>query len=571
MPHNEQFQIGQVLVDSGLITSEQLGTALKAQATEGGKLGEILVHLGYITDAKFFGVLSQQLEIPFVDLKNIKLDPELVKKIPERIARRYKVIMLEYGSNGCLVGMSDPTDVLAYDEVSQIFGSNVRIAIVKEADLINTLDLTYRRTADISSFATQLKKDIGGLKSVIADEDMSGAESAPVAKLLDSIFEDAVQMGASDIHIEPNADSLRIRQRVDGVLNENIIHGKEIIAALVLRIKLIAKLNISERRLPQDGRIQTRVRNRVLDVRVSTLPMYYGESVVMRLLDQTSGILNLNQLGIPPTMLERFIYMINRPSSMILVTGPTGSGKSTTLYSALNFLNSKEKNIITIEDPIEYTLPRINQVQVNSNIDLTFSSVLRAALRQDPDIIMVGEMRDKETVEIGLRSSITGHLVLSTLHTNDAVSSAIRLLDMGSQGFLVASALRGIIAQRLVRKNCEACVAPYTPTKQEFAGFISLLGARVENVDFKQGVGCAHCNHSGYKGRIGVYELLELTPELADTLREQDTAAFTRVAFLQENYRPLTLEALDYAKQGITSLQEIFRIGNEVQGIHRAD
>jgi len=570
MPYNEKFQIGQALVDSGLITSEQLGMALKIQATEGGKLGEILIKLGYVTDITFFGALSKHLEIPYVDLKNVKLDPELVRKIPERIARRYKVLALEVVNGRYLVGMSDPSDVLANDEVTQILGSNIRIAIVKESELIHILDQSYRRTEDISSFATQLKKDIGGLESILVD-DMTGAESAPVAKLLDSIFEDAVQMGASDIHIEPNEDSLRIRLRVDGVLNESIIHGKEIISALVLRIKLISKLNISEKRLPQDGRIQTKVRNRLLDVRVSTLPMYYGESVVMRLLDQTTGILSLNQLGIPPLMLERFIYMIHRPSSMILVTGPTGSGKSTTLYAALNLLNSKEKNIITIEDPIEYTLPRINQVQVNANIDLTFSNVLRAALRQDPDIIMVGEMRDKETVEIGLRSSITGHLVLSTLHTNDAVSTAIRLLDMGAQGFLVASALRGIIAQRLIRKNCVACVTVYTPTKQELTGFASLMGARVEHIDFKQGIGCSYCNHSGYKGRIGVYELLELTPELADTLRAEDTGAFTRAAFLQEGYRPLTLEALDCAKKGITSLQEIFRIGNEVQGIHRAD
>jgi len=564
-----KVQLGALLMEAGFISEPQLNSALSIQSTQGGKIGEILVRMGYIDESALLKVLSNQMNLPFIDLKHYQIKPDIIRKIPERLARRHKLLLIDEIANYYLVGMTDPTDIIAYDELNSILGSNVRIAVVTESDVSRIIDLVYRRTQEISSFAAKLKEEMGEASEGISEAEMIGAQAAPVAKLLDSIFEDAVQMGASDIHIEPNENSLRIRQRVDGVLNEDIVHGKEVVSALVLRIKLIARLNISERRLPQDGRFKIEVKGRQIDVRVSVLPVHYGESVVMRLLDQTAGILNLDQLGIPAVILERLKYLIERPSSMVLVTGPTGSGKTTTLYAALSVLNKKEVNIITIEDPIEYTLPRVNQVQVNPLIDLTFPNVLRSVLRQDPDIIMVGEMRDEATVTIGLRAAITGHLVLSTLHTTDAVSTAIRLVDLGAPGFLVASALRGVMGQRLARKVCSACAKKYKPTQQEEAALVSLIGKRDPSFSFKQGEGCSRCNHTGYRGRIGVYELMEMDGPMADALRISDTRLFTQLAYAQENYRPLTLAALDYANQGITTLQEVFRIGNEVQGIHR--
>lgn len=561
----KKFKLGELLVKAGYISVEQLEKALKEQKEHGGKLGEILIKLGMIKEEHLMKALSEQFKIPFIDLKQYSINQEIVQKLPERIARRYRAILLDANSGMYTIGMSDPTDLVGYDEIVRELGGIVQLAIVSESDLLHIFDFVYRRTDDISSFAKALKEELvvaEGTDSVVPEA--VGADAAPVVKLLDSIFEDAVQMGASDVHIEPDEKLLRIRQRIDGVLHEYIIPGKEIVAALVLRVKLMANMNISEKRLPQDGRFGIAVKGQNLDVRVAIMPVHFGEAVVMRLLNQSTGILKLEQLGMEKMILEKIKGLICKPNGMILVTGPTGSGKTTSLYAMLNELNQEEKKIITIEDPIEYVLPRVNQVQVNSAINLNFSDILRSAMRHDPDIIMVGEIRDEETASIGLRAAMTGHLVFSTLHTNNSIDSTLRLIDMGSEGFLVASAVRGVLAQALVRKNCEFCSETYIPTEHEQIWIKGTVGGEEHSFTFKRGVGCSRCNRSGYRGRTGVYEFLEIKPELAAALRANDTNLFLKLASSQPDRKSLVQSAFECAAQGITTLSEVFRIAGEL-------
>lgn len=564
----KKLRIGNVLLEAGLITDEQLKKAVETQRTEGGKLGDVIINMGFVKEIDFLRALSNQLHMPFIELEHYTVKPELVRKLPEKIARRFRVIILDCIANQYLVGMADPTDVIAHDEVGNILNASIRTAIVRESDLLKIIDLVYRRTEDIASFAAELKEELTKEDvSIIeeADEEVVGADSAPVAKLLDSIFEDAVQVGASDIHIEPDKGVLRIRQRIDGILHEETIEGKQINDALVLRIKLIAKLNISEKRLPQDGRFRMRIKERDIDVRVSTMPIRHGESVVMRLLDQSQGMLSLKDIDMLPAAKQLIEFNINRPNGLILVTGPTGSGKTTTLYSVLNELNDKTKKIITIEDPVEYTLPRVNQVQVNPIIGLTFAKVLRTALRQDPEVVMIGEMRDEETATIGLRAAMTGHLVLSTLHTNDAISSAMRLVDMGAESYLVAAALRLIVAQRLIRKVCETCEEEYQPTNQDKDLLKRIVGKYDSQWKFKYGKGCSKCNETGYYGRLAVHEILEMNSDLADLLREGDAVKFAKAAKSSKTYQPLAVCAFEHAKDGVSSLDEVFRLASEIE------
>jgi MSHA biogenesis protein MshE len=381
-----------------------------------------------------------------------------------------------------------------------------------------------------------------------------------VVKLINSLFEDAIQVGASDIHIEPDSNVLRLRQRIDGVLHETLLNEVNIASALVLRLKLMANLDISEKRLPQDGRFNIRAKGQSVDIRMSTMPVQYGESVVMRLLNQSSGVRKLEASGLPEDLLLRLRRQLRRPHGMILVTGPTGSGKTTTLYGALSELNEPGKKIITAEDPVEYRLPRVNQVQVNPKIDLDFSTVLRTFLRQDPDIILVGEMRDQETVEIGLRAALTGHLVLSTLHTNDAVDSALRMMDMGAPGYLVASAVRAVVAQRLVRKVCPDCKTEAELDAADKQWVAQRFPNQVES-RFVKGRGCQNCNLTGYRGRIGVFEMLELEQDMMDMLRANDAVGFTQVARQSPSYKPLLASAMELALQGVVSLSEVMTLG----------
>ena len=558
----KKIRIGDLLVQEDVITEDQLMTALREQKNTGRKLGRTLVEMGYVEEDTLLNILSRQLKVPFVQLRHYQFNNELVKKLPEAMARRFRAIVLAQQGEELLVGMADPLDLVAYDELVRVLKHPVKQAVVRESELLNTLDLVYRRTDEIASLAEELEDELGDdafdLANLSAE---SESADAPVVKLLQTLFEDAIQARSSDIHIEPDETVVRIRQRVDGVLQEQVMKEKRVNSALVLRLKLMAGLNISEKRLPQDGRFNIRVKGRSIDVRVSTMPVQHGESVVMRLLDQSQGTLNLDSTGMPPELLDRFRKLIKRPHGMILVTGPTGSGKTTTLYGALTELNKPEVKIVTAEDPVEYRLPRITQVQVNPKIGLEFAGVLRSALRQDPDIILVGEMRDHETVEIGLRAAMTGHLVLSTLHTNDSISSAMRLIDMGAEPFLVASSLLGVVAQRLVRRVCDNCKEAYEPTEQELVWLRSFdLDPLDIEAGFVQGRGCYQCSNTGYKGRLGVYEMLEMNEDMLDALRRKDVSDFTRSARKSELFRPLGQCAMDYALQGITSLHEVSRV-----------
>jgi MSHA biogenesis protein MshE len=561
----QKIRIGDLLVQNHVISEEQLMNGLKRQKETGQRLGRTLIDMGYLEEDQFLGFLSKQLDIPFVDLRRYNFDVNLVQLLPESYARRYRAIVLSEENNGLVVGMADPMDIFAFDELERVLQQPIRQAVVRETELLNTLDLVYRRTEDIASFAEELDEELTDsqfdLDSLSLDADDS---EAPVVKLLQSIFEDAVQVRASDIHIEPDESVLRIRQRVDGILQEQVMKERRIAPALVLRLKLLAGLDISEKRLPQDGRFSLKVRDRNIDVRLSTMPLEYGESVVMRLLDQTSGVKDLSAVGMPEALLARFRRLIQMPHGLILVTGPTGSGKTTTLYGALQELNVVGKKIITVEDPVEYRLHRINQVQINPKIELSFARVLRSALRQDPDILLVGEIRDQETAEIALRAAMTGHMVLSTLHTNDAVSSAMRLVDMGAEGFLAATALRAVVAQRLVRRLCDNCYVDHEPDTKDMAWIRSLLGEEAEGIKLKKAVGCHRCNNTGYRGRIGVFEMLIINSDLADALRRADSAEFVKIAKKSPGYQPLVVSALKDAAQGITSLEEVLRVAEQI-------
>ena len=560
----KKIRLGDLLVQNGIITQAKLEKALADQKQSGRKLGRTLVDLGFVEEASLLEFLSRQLQIPLLNLKHYKVDAEAARLLPEAQARRFRALVLSKTGDTAVVGMADPTDLVAFDEIGRTLKMPMQSALVREADLLQMIDQLYRRTEEITSLAGQIGEELGqndfDLAALAGSADIT---DAPVVKLLQSLFEDAVQVRASDIHIEPDESVLRIRQRVDGMLQEHIINERRAAGALVSRLKLMSGLNIAERRLPQDGRFSIRVREKNIDVRVSTLPVQHGESVVMRLLDRSAGVLDLRQLGMPPALLERLRRTIHLPHGMVLVTGPTGSGKTTTLYAALNELNSAEKKIITAEDPVEYTLPRINQVQVHPTIGLTFASVLRSALRQDPDIVLVGEMRDRETAEIALRAALTGHLVMSTLHTNGAIATASRLLDMGAEGFLVAAALRAIVAQRLVRRICDGCSVVYELNGQQLAALESAVGFVMQEPVFRRGVGCQQCNNTGYRGRIGVYELLETNHEMSDALRRSDTSAFNQIARQAENFCPFTLCALEYAREGVTTPSEVIRIAGE--------
>lgn len=554
-------RLGDLLVEEGIVSEEQIQQALNAQRSTGQKLGDALIDLGFITEKQMLDFLSQQLGLPLIDLGRAPVDAEAVQILPEVHARRLRAMVVARNGDTLRVAMSDPADLFIQESLMNLLGEyNLEFIVASERQLISSFDRYYRRTKEIASFAEQLHEEHKDEQSFDYGIDGTDSEEVTVVKLVNSMFEDAVQVGASDIHIEPDDQVLRLRQRIDGVLHETILNEVNIASALVLRLKLMAHLDISEKRLPQDGRFNIKVRGQSIDIRMSTLPTQYGESVVMRLLNQSAGLRPLEESGLPPDLLARLRRQLARPHGMILVTGPTGSGKTTTLYGALSELNEPGKKIITAEDPVEYRLPRITQVQVNSKIDLTFSRVLRTFLRQDPDIILVGEMRDQETVEIGLRAALTGHLVLSTLHTNDAVDSALRMIDMGAPGYLVASAVRAVVAQRLVRRVCPDCKTEdhLDESRQQW------LAGRFPNqvgTTFYKGVGCQNCNLTGYRGRIGVFEMLELEQEMMDKLRANDAVGFAQAARRSENYKPLLASAMGLALQGTVSLDEVMTLG----------
>ncbi|HHB1587325.1 TPA: GspE/PulE family protein [Vibrio metschnikovii] len=563
-------RLGDLLVEEGIITEQQVQQALAAQKQTGSKLGATLIELGFVTEQQMLSFLSQQLFIPLIDLNRAHVDIDAVQILPEVHARRLRALVMSKQGNLLRVVMSDPADLFAQESLlNQLADYQFEFAIAPEKQLVEAFDRYYRRTKEIASFAERLQAE--HQENDAFDYAISGEETedVTVVKLINSLFEDAIQVGASDIHIEPDANILRIRQRIDGVLHETLLNEVNIASALVLRLKLMANLDISEKRLPQDGRFNIRAKGQSVDIRLSTMPVQYGESVVMRLLNQTSGVRKLEESGLPEDLLLRLRKQLKRSYGMILVTGPTGSGKTTTLYGALSELNEAGKKILTAEDPVEYRIPRLNQVQVNPKIGLDFSTLLRTFLRQDPDIILVGEMRDQETVEIGLRASLTGHLVLSTLHTNDAIDSALRLIDMGAPGYLVASAVRAVVAQRLIRKVCPDCKTEETldDARQQW------LNVRFPNqvsATFMRGRGCQSCNLTGYRGRIGVFEMLELEAHMMDALRSNDAVGFAKAARASAGYKPLLASAMDLALQGIVSLDEVMALGEgDISGLNQ--
>ena len=566
MARVEIIRLGEALLQEKLLTEEQLAEALAEQKKTGRRLGRVFIDKRYVTEEQISEALSRQLKIPYINLKHYNVKPELMQKLPETQARRFRAVVLDDDGRSMKVGMADPTDLGAYDRIAHILKRDIEVCVVTETQLLATIDRFYRRTEEITGLAQELEAefadvaiDFGALAAT------PGLEEAPVVKLLQNVFEDAIQVRASDIHIEPQERRLHIRFRIDGVLHLQTDADLKIAQALVLRLKLMSGLDISEKRLPQDGRFNVKVRQTQVDVRVSTMPTQFGESVVMRLLNQSSGILGLDRLGFPADVLARLRNVIARPSGMVLVTGPTGSGKTTTLYAVLSELNTVESKIITVEDPVEYRLPGINQVQVHEKIDLTFDRVLRSALRQDPDIILVGEMRDRDTVETGLRAALTGHMVLSTLHTNDAASTPLRLLDMGAPRFMVALSLQLVIAQRLVRVICETCAERYELLPNEHEWLEAELRGRVDESSYFRGKGCSHCNGTGYLGRTGVYEMLDMTRPVVEAANQPDPLLFIEAARKQMGGKTLRHHAAQLVAQGKTTVYEAMRASSQFE------
>ena len=569
MARPERIRLGDLLVQQALITEAQLGQALAAQRSSGRKLGRTIIDNGWLDEVQIAQALARQLRAPFVDMSKRSVRPEVARLLPETQARRLRALPLEETPNGVRVGMADPTDLAAYDEIGRVMKREIELAVVAESQLLIAIDRSYHHTEEIAGLARELGTELASVHEELGDLlglNTASTEDAPVARLLYSVFEEALRVRASDIHIEPQERSLRIRYRIDGMLHVQTEADPKIASAVALRLKLMSRLDISEKRLPQDGRFAVKLRSGGVDVRISTMPTQHGESVVMRLLSQNGGLLSLAGLNLPQRVAQALQRAIARPSGMILVTGPTGSGKTTTLYAALNALNSTDRKIITVEDPVEYRLPGLNQVQVLEKIDLSFDRVLRASLRQDPDVILVGEMRDQKTAEIGMRAALTGHLVLSTLHTNDAMSTPIRLLDMGVPRYMVALSLQLVVAQRLLRVVCPHCAEPHTPAANEHAWLAALCTlAEREGAQLRHGRGCSQCNQTGHIGRTGVFECIEMTQELIDALNHGEAGTFTQAARRQMAGHTLTRDALRLVLEGRSTIADAMRIDNMVE------
>jgi len=565
MARPEKIRIGSLLVQEKLISQEQLDLALEQQKQSGRKLGRVLVENGFVAEEGISEALAKQLRIPFLNLKHYNVNPAVARMLPEMQARRFRSLLLEDRDSSYLVAMADPTDLFAYDEIARLLKRDIELVLVNENQVLETIDRIYRRTEQMTDLARELGADMGDAVDFGMLSAEPGVEDAPVVKLLQTMFEDAAQVNASDVHIEPQESLLQVRFRIDGMMQLQTESDIRIAPAMVQRVKLMAGLDISEKRLPQDGRFNVRIGEKRVDVRISTMPTQYGESVAMRLLNRSTGIQGLKGLGMPPQLLARLQQIIRRTTGMVLVTGPTGSGKTTTLYAALNEVNTIDKKIITVEDPIEYRLPGLNQVQINEKLDLTFARVLRSTLRQDPDIILVGEMRDPETAQIGLRAALTGHMVFSTLHTRDAASTPIRLIDMGAPRYMVASSLQAVIAQRLVRVNCASCAEPYEPSEQELQWLSGSVRDDGKPAQMMRGRGCQFCHLTGYAGRTGVYEMLEMDAALTAAVNREDTTEFARLAVEHMAGRSMRHHAAQLVFAGRTTLAEAIRVSSELE------
>lgn len=595
-------KLGQLLIAANIISEDQLIQALNLQKKEGGRLGTNLVKLGFITEDKLVTFLSKQYGVPAINLADYKIDPAVLKLIPSDMAKKYLIVPVTRVGATLTVAMADPSNIFAIDDVKFMTGYNVEVVISSESGIINAIGKYYMGkgeslvvaktattqvlqakdytlseeeftgaeatfieegpTIDVDAFDRVVGSALEGIETIEEREDAEVVKEveAPIVKLVNGIFVNAIKAGASDIHIEPYETSLRVRYRVDGVMYTVMNLPIKIKNALTSRVKIMSRLDIAERRLPQDGRIKLKLgKKREIDFRVSTLPCLFGEKTVLRLLDKSSLQVDLTKLGFEEKALQDFMEALNKPYGMILVTGPTGSGKTTTLYSALIYLNKPDTNIMTAEDPVEYNFLGINQVQVKEEIGLTFASALRSFLRQDPDIIMVGEIRDFETAEIGVKAALTGHLVLSTLHTNDAPGTISRLLNMGIEPFLVSSSVILILAQRLARRICKEC-------KEEERVPISALvkvgfsEEEAKTVTSYKGRGCPTCNNSGYKGRVALYEVIPIKDELKELILEGASASEIKKAAIRLGMKTLRMSGLTKVREGITSIEEVMRV-----------
>ncbi|MFT8341826.1 MAG: ATPase, T2SS/T4P/T4SS family [Clostridium beijerinckii] len=554
----EKRRLGNILVNAGKITGYQLQEALKSQRTLGKKLGEILLDSKIITEEDIIEAIEQQTGIKKVDLNTIDFDRKAITLIPQNLCDKYLLIPFGFDNNKIKVALADPLNIFAIDDVAISTGFEIESFISRKADIKKFIGIYYS-SQQVNNAAIQLAKESTKAvkNSKQAADEMSEVNSAPVVKMVDYLFRNSVEMKTSDIHIEPFENEIRIRYRIDGKLQTVNTLGIESLGPLVTRIKILAGLNIAEKRIPQDGRIMFDVDGAQVDLRVSILPVVNGEKIVIRILNTNGAILNKKQLGMSEENIHRLNRIIGNPHGIILVTGPTGSGKSTTLYSILNELNSNSVNIITVEDPVEYTMNGINQVSVNEKAGLTFASGLRSILRQDPDIIMIGEVRDEETAEIATRAAITGHLVLSTLHTNDAPSSIIRLVDMGIKPYLVSTSVVGVIAQRLVRKICNNCKEAYGASEYEK----EVLEKNINTpLTLYKGTGCGYCNNTGYSGRVGIYEIMEVTRKHREAINSGENSDIIRDISIENGMKTLESECKDLVLNGMTTIEELATI-----------
>ena len=549
---------GDLLVAQGLINPEDLERAAELQRTGGKSLGRVLIEMGAMTEAGLVAGLARHLGLDFVDLAERQIDANASASVPEALCRRYGVLPIGFDPSGALiVATSDPSNVLALDDVRSASGRQVRPVVATRADVVAAIDRVTRMADSVED----LGETIGG------DDDMGElarlheiVDDAPIVRFVNTVINGAVADRASDIHIEPAEDAVRVRYRVDGVLHEVTSQPRRAHAGIVSRLKIMAELDIAERRLPQDGRISLRSGGRAIDLRVSTLPTVYGEKVVMRILDKSSILLELSDLGFMEANYARYERSFRKPYGMILVTGPTGSGKSTTLYATLNAINSPDRNIVTVEDPVEYRLAGINQVQINSKAGLTFAGALRSILRQDPDVVLVGEMRDHETAQMGMEAALTGHLVLSTLHTNDAPSAVTRLTEMGIDPFLVGSAVDVVLAQRLARRLCNRCRIPHQPTQSELTAAGLVLDEGEPLPTLHRPGGCGHCARTGYRGRLAIHEVMPVTESIERLIVDRvSTDEINRTA-REQGMHTLREDGLAKVLLGETTLEEIARV-----------
>jgi len=549
-------QLGDILLDSGLVTQQQLTEAYEEHQRAGRALGRVLVEKGVLTESQLVAALAQQIGLKFVDLSDYPVDGAAIASVPPSVCRRYNALPISYEDGRLMVAMSDPANVFAIDDIRSITGAEVKPVVATKSDVTAAINRYHRVDGDLDdltmSMETEEDDDLSNIREV--------TEDAPIVKFVNLLITQAIQDRASDIHIEPTERDLRVRFRIDGVLHEIMRSPKNIQSGVISRLKIMADINIAERRIPQDGRLSVTANGNKIDLRVATLPTVWGEKVVMRVLDNSTAMLKLSDLGFSDSNYDRYAQSFTKPYGMMLVTGPTGSGKSTTLYATLNIVSRPEINVITVEDPVEYRIPGINQVQTNNKAGLTFAGALRSILRSDPDVVLIGEIRDHETSQIAIEAALTGHLVLSTLHTNDAPSAIVRLTEMGVEPFLVGSALDCVLAQRLARKLCSKCREEYTPERE------ALVSARFpwqDGADLPtlfRAAGCSACSKTGYRGRLALHEVMPVTEEIERLTVERASAVEIGRVAREQGMQTLRDDGMAKVLAGVTTLEEILRV-----------